>query len=282
MGTYGGDFALLKAAFVEFFRRLPFYGVAVVCLDDREAASLIPDIRARVITYGTTAEADIRGFDLQHVDGREHFRVACKGRAETLAFELNLPGEHNVLNALAAIAVGLELGLPVPAIAAALGGFQGIGRRCQIHHDIPIGGRALILVDDYGHHPNEIEAVLNTIRRRWPGRRVVVVFQPHRYSRTRDLFEDFARVLSRADVLLLLDVYSAGESPIAGADGRSLCRAIRARGLIEPIFVDDLDAVAEVLAGAVLDGDIVAMLGAGNIGAMAEALTGGEGGAGGG
>ena len=275
MATYHGDFALLKATFVEFFRRLPFYGVACVCLDDAEAASLIPDIRARVITYGIHADADVRGFDLRHSDGREHFRVALKDHATSAAdeFVLNLPGEHNVQNALAAIAVARELGVELAAVRRALLSFQGIARRCQIHHDVTIGRHAVTVIDDYGHHPKELEAVLKTIRRSWPRRRLVVVFQPHRYSRTRDLFDDFATVLSRADVLVLLEVYAAGEAPIAGADGRALARAIRTRGHIDPIFVSQLGEVADVLRDIVHDGDVVALLGAGNIGGIAEALV---------
>ena len=275
MATYHGDFALLKATFVEFFRRLPFYGVACVCLDDAEAASLIPDIRARVITYGIHADADVRGFDLRHSDGREHFRVALKGQATPAAdeFVLNLPGEHNVQNALAAIAVARELGVELAAVRRALLNFQGIARRCQIHHGVTIGMHAVTVIDDYGHHPKELEAVLKTIRRSWPKRRLVVVFQPHRYSRTRDLFDDFATVLSRADVLVLLEVYAAGEAPIAGADGRALARAIRTRGHIDPIFVSQLGEVADVLGDIVHDGDLVALLGAGNIGGIAEALV---------
>jgi UDP-N-acetylmuramate--alanine ligase len=278
MATYQGDFAVLKANFVEFFRRLPFYGVAVVCLDDVHAASLIPEIRARVITYGLHPQADIRGHTLEHVGGRERFRVHLKDGGTELVCELNLPGEHNVLNALAAIAVGRELALEVGAIQAALAHFQGIGRRCQIHPEIELGGHQVTVVDDYGHHPKELEAVLKTIRRSWPGRRLVVVFQPHRYTRTRDLFEDFAAVLSKCEALLLLDVYAAGETPIPGADGRSLCRAIRTRGHVDPIFVEHPDALAAELAGVIQDDDIVAMLGAGNIGAMAETLLGQGGG----
>ena len=275
MATYHGDFAVLKATFVEFFRRLPFYGVACVCLDDAQAASLIPEIRARVITYGVHEDADVRGYDLRHVAGREHFRVALKDdplqpQAE---FVLNLPGEHNVQNALASIAVARELGVELDAARRALMSFQGIARRCQIHHGIGIGTRRVTVVDDYGHHPKELDAVLKTIRRTFPGRRLVVVFQPHRYSRTRDLFEDFAAVLSRVDVLMLLEVYAAGEAPMAGADGRALARAIRTRGQIDPVFVAELGAVKDVLADIVHDDDVVALLGAGNIGAIAEALV---------
>jgi len=277
MATYHGDFAVLKASFVEFFRRLPFYGVAVVCVDDEHAASLIPDIRARVITYGLADGADFHGHDLVHVDGRERFRVRTPDGGDGAVLELNLPGEHNVQNALAAIAVGRELGVEWPAIRAALARFEGIGRRCQIHHGVVMGRATVTVVDDYGHHPKELDAVLKTIRRSFPSRRLVVVFQPHRYTRTRDLFEDFANVLARADVLVMLDVYAAGEAAIAGADGRSLCRAIRARGTVEPIFVDRLEGVGTTLAGLVQEDDVVALLGAGNIGAIAETLIHGEG-----
>lgn len=275
MATYHGDFAVLKAAFVEFFRRLPFYGVACVCLDDAQAASLIPEIRARVITYGVHQDADVRGYDLRHVNGREHFHIALKGEATQpqAEFVLNLPGEHNVQNAIAAIAVARELGVELDAARRALAGFEGIARRCQIHRAVEIGARRVTVVDDYGHHPKELEAVLKTIRRTFPERRLVVVFQPHRYTRTRDLFEDFAAVLSRTDVLVLLDVYAAGEAPIPGADGRALARAIRTRGHIDPVFVADLGAVKDVLADIVHDDDVVALLGAGNIGAIAEALV---------
>ena len=273
MATYDGDFSVLKAAFVEFFRRLPFYGVACVCLDDEHAASLIDDIHARVITYGFAQESDVRGYDLRHVDGREHFRVACKFAPVDSEFVLNLPGEHNVQNALAAIAVGLELGIEISAIQRALERFEGIARRCQVHPDIRIGAHRVTLVDDYGHHPRELDAVLRTIRRRWPQRRLVAVFQPHRYSRTRDLLDDFASVLSRTDVLVLLEVYAAGEVSIAGADGRSLARAIRTRGQVEPVFVAEPRAVLAALAGLVREDDIVAMLGAGNIGHIAEEIV---------
>ena len=273
MATYDGDFSILKATFVEFFRRLPFYGVACVCIDDRQAASLIPEIRTRVITFGTRDDADVRGMGVRHVDGREHFRVSFSGEPDAEEFDLNLPGEHNVLNALAAIAVARELGISIGAIRAALSEFQGIARRCQVHRAVAIGDCVVTLIDDYGHHPKEINAVLETIRRGWPDHRLIVVFQPHRYSRTRDLFEDFVNVLSRADILLLLEVYAAGESAIPGVDGRSLCRAIRTRGLVDPIFVDEIESVGQVLADVVREDDVVAMLGAGNIGRIAEAIV---------
>lgn len=273
MATYDGDFAQLQAAFVEFFRRLPFYGVACVCADDEHAAALIPAIHARVLTYGFAATADVRGYDVRHVDGVEHFRVDCRFADTAGEFVLNLPGEHNVQNALAAIAVGLELGIGVDAIRAALARFEGIARRCQVYPAIRIATQTVTVVDDYGHHPRELEAVLRTIRRRWPTRRLVVVFQPHRYTRTRDLLDDFAQVLARADVLVLLEVYAAGETPLAGADGRALARAIRSRGQVEPVFVDEPRDIAGVLAGLVQADDVVAMLGAGNIGQLAEELV---------
>jgi UDP-N-acetylmuramate--alanine ligase len=273
MDTYNGDFSVLTAAFVEFFRRLPFYGVACVCLDDPHAAALIPEIRARVITYGSHPDADVRGYELRHVDGREHFRLASTLGEFADDFVLNLPGEHNVQNALAAIAVALELGLKSSAIRAALKGFEGIARRCQIHPGVRIGDRTVTVVDDYGHHPRELDAVLKTIRRSWPEQRLVVVFQPHRYTRTRDLFDDFASVLSRVDALILLEVYAAGESPVAGADSRALARAIRTRGQVEPVFVDEPFTIRSILEDVVVDDDIVAMLGAGNIGQLAEELV---------
>lgn len=273
MDTYEGDFGTLKRAFVEFFRRLPFYGVACVCLDDAEAASLVPEIHTRVITFGLREGADVHGFDVHHVAGRERFHVSIHGVAEPEPFELSMPGEHNVQNALAAIAVAVELGVDTAAVRAALAGFQGIARRCQIHDVVRIGDHTVTLVDDYGHHPRELDAVLATCRRSWPSRRLVLAFQPHRYSRTRALFEDFVAVLSKVDVLLLLEVYAAGEKPIPGVDGRALCGAVRMRGLVDPIFVEKLGNVPGVLADVVRDDDVVAMLGAGSIGAVAEALV---------
>lgn len=274
MDTYEGDFAVLSDAFVRFFRRLPFYGVACVCIDDAQAAALIPEIHARVITYGFDAGADVRGIDLHHEHGTERFRVVTREGGLNESFVLNLPGEHNVQNALAAIAVGLELGIAVDDIRAALSGFEGIARRCQAHDGIQIGAHRVTLVDDYGHHPRELAAVLDTLRRRWPGQRLVTVFQPHRYSRTRDLFEDFVQVLSQVDALVLLEVYAAGEEALPGADGRALARAIRARGQVEPVFVTDISDVPGVLASVIdSDDDIVATLGAGNIGQLAEAMV---------
>lgn len=273
METYSGDFAVLKSSFVEFFRRLPFYGVACVCLDDPHAADLIPDIRTRVITYGFDREADVRGYNLRHADGQEHFFVATDNNEISAEVVLNLPGEHNVQNALGAIAVALELGIDADAIARALTSFEGIARRCQIHQRVMLGDCPVTVVDDYGHHPRELEAVLGTIRRSWPQRRLVVVFQPHRYTRTRDLFDDFASVLSSSDALVLLEVYAAGEQPIAGADSRSLARAIRTRGQVEPVFLDTNSELGPALRNLARADDVIAMLGAGNIGQLAEELV---------
>lgn len=272
MATYDDDFASLKATFVEFLRRLPFYGVACVCIDDVHAASLIPQIPARVITYGARADADVRGSGLRHVDGREHFQVAV-GSSDPVDFELNLSGEHNVINALAAVAVASELGVETQAMQNALRTFQGIGRRCQVFYNVAIARTLATVVDDYAHHPREIDVVLQTVRRRWPLRRLVVVFQPHRHSRTRDLFEDFVSVLSHTDILIMLEVYSAGEDPIPGADARALCRALRRRGQVDPIFVADLGDVTGILRDVVETDDVVVILGAGNISEVAESLV---------
>ena len=272
MGTYDGDFASLKATFVEFLRRLPFYGVACVCIDDVHAASLIPQIPARVITYGSRADADVRGSGLRHVDGREYFQVSV-GSSDPIDFELNLSGEHNVTNALAALAVAGELGVETQAMQSALRTFQGIGRRCQVFYDIAIARKLVTVVDDYAHHPREIDAVLQTVRRRWPLRRLVVVFQPHRHSRTRDLFEDFVSVLSHTDILIMLEVYGAGEDPIPGADARAMCRALRTRGQVDPIFVAELGDVTEILRDVAETDDVVVILGAGDVGEVAESLV---------
>ena len=272
MPTYGGDFERLKEAFVEFFRRLPFYGVAYVCADDPQARSLIPRLHARVSTYGTTDDADVRGYDIVQEGSCSRFRVARADHADWLRVKLNMPGMHNVLNALAAITVGHELGVSDEAIAAALENFQGIDRRGQVIDDCRIGGAKVTVIDDYGHHPREVASMIQTVRHGWPGRRLVLAFQPHRYTRTRDLFEDFAQVLSEADALVVLEVYAAGENPIPGADSRTLCRAIRLRGRVDPIFSDDLDQLLEILAGLVCEGDVVLLSGAGSIGRIAEVI----------
>jgi UDP-N-acetylmuramate--alanine ligase len=272
LGTYEGEFSRLRGTFLEFLHHLPFYGLAVMCVDDPEIRALLPDVTRPVRTYGFSEGADVRGFDVRQDALRTRFRVAV-GDDEPLDVNLNLPGRHNALNALAAIAVALELGVDREAIARALEGFQGIGRRFQVYGELTMPGGRAMLVDDYGHHPREITAVMQAIREGWPGRRLVVAFQPHRYSRTRDLFDDFARALADADALVVTEVYAAGEAPVPGADGRSLCQAIRARGKVNPVFVADVDELCEVLPGVVQDGDLVITLGAGSIGGVGARLV---------
>lgn len=265
LDTYGGDFQRLRATFVEFLHHLPFYGLAVLCDEDAELRAMAAELGRPVRTYGFSETADLQAVDLMADAGRSHFTVLSAGYAP-LAINLNLPGRHNVLNALGAIAVARALEVPEAAIARALDRFSGIGRRFQRLGSLPVAGGEALLVDDYAHHPREIEAVLEAVRSNWPDHRLVVAFQPHRYSRTRDLFEDFARVLGDADVLLLTEVYPAGESAISGADGRSLSRAIRLRGQVDPVFVEGVDELCEVLPGLIQPGDVVISLGAGSIG----------------
>ena len=272
MDTYQQDFSRLRGSFRDFFRRLPFYGVAVICADDAEAAALIPELHTRVITYGHQPGADVHGFDVRLEGRRSSFKVKRPGSTEPLEVTLNMPGRHNALNALAAIAVAGELGLDDAAIRQALAGFQGVGRRCQVRGQARLGSATVTVVDDYGHHPREIAAMIRTAREGWPDRRLVLAFQPHRYTRTRDLFEDFAEVLSSVDVLLVLDVYSAGEKPVPGADARALCRSIRARGAVDPVFVSGPERLVDALSGVALEGDLVMLLGAGSIGRVPEQL----------
>lgn len=273
METYQGDFDQLRETFLEFLHHLPFYGLAVMCIDDPEVRGILPEISKPVLTYGTGERADVRATDIHQEGLRTHFVVHRAGQSEPLTVTLNLPGRHNVLNATAAIAVAQEVGVSSEAILRALDAFQGIGRRFQINGEITLPNGRVMLIDDYGHHPREIAATLEALRSGWPGRRVVVAFQPHRYTRTRALFEDFAQVLSEVDVLLLTEVYAAGEAPLAGADGRTLSRAIRARGQVDPIFVEDVHELPEVLPGVLQDGDILLTLGAGDIGAVAAGLA---------
>lgn len=272
MSTYGGDFERLRQTFIEFLHHLPFYGLAVLCLDDPEVRRLLPEVTRRVITYGIDSAADIRASAIRQEGVFTHFKVSRPGLVEWLDVTLNMPGQHNVLNALAAITVAFECGVSDAAIKRALSGFQGVGRRFQLNGEVDCGGRNLLLVDDYGHHPSEVAATLKAARAAFPERRLVVAFQPHRFSRTRDLFEDFTEVLGEADVLLVLEVYAAGEQPINGADSRTLCRAIRARGQVDPIFVTDSAELASTLERVVADGDLVLTLGAGDIGAAAMKL----------
>ncbi len=273
METYGGDFERLRQTFIEFLHHLPFYGLAVLCIDDPVVSGILPEVAKPVLTYGFHEAADVHAFDLEQEGGRSSFRVILPGRRQPLEITLNMPGRHNVLNALAAIAVASELGVGDVAMGRALVSFQGIGRRFVIREGVAIqGGGSIMLVDDYGHHPREIEATIDAIRSGWPQRRLVVAFQPHRYTRTRDLLDDFSRVLCGADALLVLEVYPAGEKPIAGADGRSLCRAIRSRGHVEPVFVEQIGELAGALGSILQDGDILLTLGAGSIGAATAGL----------
>ncbi|MDV3243070.1 MAG: UDP-N-acetylmuramate--L-alanine ligase, partial [Methylocaldum sp.] len=272
METYSGDFSRLKRAFVEFLHHVPFYGLAVLCLDDPGVRDILPEISKPMKTYGFSPEADIRAVNIRQDGLRSHFSVLRSGCDEPLDVSLNLPGRHNILNSLSVIAIAGELGISDEIIQRALLGFRGIGRRFQINAEVPFGGSFVTFVDDYGHHPREIAATLDSARQAWPDRRLVLVFQPHRYTRTRDLFEDFVQVLSKTDVLVLLDVYAAGEAPVIGADGRALSRAIRVRGQIDPVFVEKVSDLAEILPGIVEPGDVVLTLGAGSIGQVAVEL----------
>jgi UDP-N-acetylmuramate--alanine ligase len=272
METYGGDFQKLKETFIEFLHHLPFYGLAVLCLDDPGIREILPKVQKPVKTYGLSEEADIRAVDIVRQGMSSRFTVLRAGHPGKLEVTVNLPGGHNILNSLAVIGVATELGVSDDKIQRALAGFKGIGRRFQLNGDVPFGDGVVSFVDDYGHHPREVAATLDSARQAFPGRRLVLVFQPHRYTRTRDLFEDFVGVLSKVDVLVLLDIYPAGEAPIAGADGRSLSRAIRIRGLVNPIFVPKVAELGEVLQKILQADDVVLTSGAGNIGAVAAEL----------
>lgn len=269
--NYGGDFERVRQAFSEFLHRLPFYGLAVLCIDDAEVAALAAGMPRHILSYGFAAGADVRAEDVQQLAGRTRFTLRLPD-AQSCTISLNMPGRHNVQNALAAAAIGWRLGVPATAIAHALDTFQGIGRRFNLLGELDFGRGTALLVDDYGHHPRELEAVFAAARAGWPERRLVVAFQPHRYSRTRDLLDDFAAVLSGVDALVLTEVYAAGEAPIAGADGKSLARAIRARGRIDPVLVAGPRELPRVLQDVLVDGDLLVMLGAGDIGAAAQAL----------
>ncbi|MGR8934628.1 MAG: UDP-N-acetylmuramate--L-alanine ligase [Gammaproteobacteria bacterium] len=272
METYAGSYQRLQDTFVEFLHHLPFYGLAVLCLDDPGVREILPQMSKPFRTYGTHPDADIRAVNVRQQGMHTDFDVLRKGAFAPLHITLNIPGWHNMLNALAAIAVASNLGVADTAIAASLSAFKGVGRRFQINAEVPLDGSRLTFVDDYGHHPREIAATLEALRQAWPARRGVVIFQPHRYSRTRDLFEDFVQVLSGVDRLILLDVYAAGEMPIEGADGRALARAIRSRSLVEPVFVENEAELLQVLAAIVKAGDVLLTLGAGSIGHIAQHL----------
>jgi len=271
LATHEGDFSRLKQSFIDFLHNLPFYGLAVLCADDMHVRSILEAVGRPFVTYGFGAAADIRAASIERLGVQSRYQVLREGR-EPLQVTLNLPGRHNVLNSLAAVAVATELEIADAAIERALAHFQGIDRRLQQLGEIQwAGGRALV-VDDYGHHPTEVAATLEAARQGWPDRRLVLVFQPHRYTRTRDLLDDFGRTLSGCDVLLVTEVYAAGETPIAGADGRAICRAVRSRGVVEPVFVERVDDLAAALRAVLHDGDLVLTMGAGNIGAVAQDL----------
>jgi len=273
MHTYGGDFEKLKQTFVDFLHNMPFYGVAVMCVDDPGVREVLPSISRQVVTYGIDNPADYRAENIVQREMSVSFLVKRPSGMADLAVTINIPGRHNVLNALASIAVATEEGISDEAIVAGLEQFQGVGRRFTVCGEFDTGCGKVMLVDDYGHHPREVAAVIQAVRDGWPGRRLVTVFQPHRYSRTSDLYEDFVQVLSEVDALVLMDVYPAGEKPIPGADGRALCRSIRLRGKLEPLFLERGQNVEEILARVLQDGDILLLQGAGDIGGVASQLA---------
>jgi UDP-N-acetylmuramate--alanine ligase len=272
METYQNSYQRLKDTFIEFLHHLPFYGLAVMCLDDEGVREILPQISKPIITYGIHEDADIRAVDIKQDGMITAFNVIRRGNHPPLQVTLNMPGWHNMLNSLAAIAVATRLTVSDDAILKSLSAFKGVGRRFQIQGDLAIDGGKLTLVDDYGHHPREIAATLEALRQAWPDRRSVIIFQPHRYTRTRDLFEDFVQILSTVDVLILMDVYPAGEMLIPGADGRALSRAIRMRGQIDPVFVDVWEELPKILAGIVRPDDVILTMGAGNVGQIAVQL----------
>ena len=277
METYGHDFGRLRQAFLDFVQRLPFYGMAVLCIDDPNVQAIMPLVTKPITTYGLSEHAQVRATDIRHEQGRMRFTAHIRANGlpgKALELALNLPGLHNVQNALAAVAVGRELQAPELAIARALAEFKGVGRRFQRFGEVALArGGGFTLVDDYGHHPAEMDATLAAVRGAFPARRVVLAFQPHRYTRTRDVFEDFVRVLSSVDVLLLAEVYPAGEAPIVAADGRALARAVRVVGKVEPIFVEQIADMAQAILDVVRPGDVVVTMGAGSIGTVASALA---------
>ncbi|MFQ5983185.1 MAG: UDP-N-acetylmuramate--L-alanine ligase [Woeseiaceae bacterium] len=272
MSTYDGDLDNLRSGFVKFLHNLPFYGLAILCADDSGIGEIFGQVGRSTVTYGIDKDADIRAEEIEFSEGLTRFRVVRPNDKPPLTLSLRLPGVHNVRNALAAIAVAEELQIADEAVVTALENFAGIDRRFQSLGEIETANGRVMLVDDYGHHPTEIAATLAAARAGWPGKRIVLAFQPHRFSRTRDLMDDFATVLSEADVLILLEVYAAGEDTIAGADGRAIARAVRSRGAVEPIFVDELEGLPAVIETVVADGDLVLTMGAGDIGALASRL----------
>ncbi len=272
LSTYEGEFERLKETFIEFLHHLPFYGAAILCVDDEEIRRILPAITRTIVTYGVEHKADFMALNIRQSGHVTEFDVQVPGGADLIPARLHMPGLHNVQNALAAVAVAFELGIDAEKIQQGLDSFQGIGRRFQEHGEILAPGGRALLVDDYAHHPREIRATMDGARQGWPDRRLVVVFQPHRYSRTRDLFDDFVQVLSAADVLVLSEVYPAGEQPIHGADSHAMARAIRARGKIDPILVNQIEDLGSTLEGVVREQDLVLTMGAGNIGTVSAEL----------
>lgn len=272
METYGGCYQKLKDTFIEFLHHLPFYGLAVLCLDDAGVKEILPQLSKPVKTYGVSEKADVRAVEIKQEGMHTTFTVLRGEHYQPLQVTLNMPGWHNMLNSLAAITIATHLEVDDAAIIKSLAAFKGIGRRFSVHGNVSMPNGKLTLVDDYGHHPREIAATLEALRQAWPDRRSVVIFQPHRYSRTRDLFEDFVQILSTVDVLILMDIYAAGEAVIAGAEGKTLCRAIRMRGQVDPVFVQDNDDLVQILAGIVTENDVILTLGAGNVGQIAAEL----------
>jgi UDP-N-acetylmuramate--alanine ligase len=279
METYGHDFGRLKGAFLEFLHRMPFYGTAILCIDDPAVRDIVPDVQCPVTSYGVAEDAQVRAVDVRAVGPQMHFTAQRRNGVTLpdLKVALNLPGVHNVLNALSAIAVAVELNIPDEAVLRALAGFTGVGRRFQSYGEVAAraenGGGRFTVIEDYGHHPVEITATLAAARGAYPGRRLVLAFQPHRYTRTRDCFEDFVKVLGQADAVLLGEVYSAGETPIVAADGRSLARALRVAGKVEPVFVDDVADMPAAIMEMARSGDLVMCMGAGSIGGVPAKLV---------
>ncbi|TFY99732.1 UDP-N-acetylmuramate--L-alanine ligase [Ramlibacter rhizophilus] len=279
METYGHDFGRLKGAFLDFLHRMPFYGTAILCVDDPVVREIVPDVQCPITSYGVSEDAQVRAVDIRAVGPQMHFTVQRRNGVvlPDLQVRLNLAGHHNVLNALSAIAVAVELNVPDAAVCKALAEFRGVGRRFQSYGELPVspanGGGRFTVIEDYGHHPVELAATLAAARGAYPGRRLVLAFQPHRYSRTRDCFEDFVKVMGHADAVLLAEVYAAGEAPIVAADGRSLARAVRVAGKVEPIFVDDIGDMPQAIREIARDGDVVMCMGAGSIGGVPARLV---------
>lgn len=272
LNHYNGDISYLEKNFLEFLHHLPFYGLAIICTDDPGAKKLTEKIERSFSTYGINAEADYFAHDISYREGKSYFTVSRKHCPNWLKITLNLPGRHNILNALAAIALSHELNVSDAAIMHALAEFKGIARRCEILGELNIQGKHALLIDDYAHHPREIAEMLYTVKNGWPNKRIVIIFQPHRYTRTISLFEDFCAILSEADKLLMLEVYSAGEKPIANADSRTLCNAIRHKGQVDPIFVTEREQIFSLLENIIADNDVILILGAGDIASVSASL----------